>query len=741
VRSLPDAALVIVVCYREMELATDHPLSDLVVHLRRESFVTYIGLDGLSEADSRMLLEGLARVEIAPSLNAVLHGGTGGNPLFLEELLRHLTETERLPLDDADGAQPIDITVLDLPQGVRDVVARRLRRLPTWVNDVLGFAAVIGVEFDAALVERAALQPSEEVLEALDQAMDARLVRQQPGHAGRYAFSHALIRQTVYKELRTARRAQLHASIGSAMEEVRGPDARASALAHHFTEAIPIGTAPKAIEYTARAGHEAIADLAFEDAVVFFERALDLLERHLPDDQSRRVELRTDLADALVEVDERAGVEAALRAVDAARANGSPEQFGRAIAVFSERKYLDPMYQTADLANLYDEARTSIGDGDPALRARLLALEAFDYATDTLHDRDARALAEEALGLARSAGDPEALTLVLFSLACSLEGTPNVAERVAIGEELVSLGRRAAGRTATAEAFGLRVLAGARLEVGDAEALTSTITDLARIGEELHWFPAHAYAALWRVTQAIIEGRFEDVHTYGTKMREYVRAYRAVAGMHELQLFYLAREQGNLEKFIPVVEGYARELKDNFSVRAMLALAQVDSGKESAALPHLDDMAANNFGGEQRGRSAWAAVLGFMAEVAAIGGTPAQSALLYDLLTPFAGRLLAASLGLGCLGAADRYLGMLSTALERLDEAEKHFEQALALEGRIRGRALLPRTRYWQARFLRTRARPGDEGGARALLTTVADETSQLGMKRLYAQAQELSER
>jgi hypothetical protein len=134
-------------------------------------------------------------------------------------------------------------------------------------------------------------------------------------------------------------------------------------------------------------------------------------------------------------------------------------------------------------------------------------------------------------------------------------------------------------------------------------------------------------------------------------------------------------------------------------------------------------------------------MLGWMAEVAASGGTPDQTALLYNLLTPFGGRLLAASLGLGCLGAADRYLGMLSTALERLDEAEEHFQRALALEERIRGRALLPRTRYWQAKCLRARGRHGDEGGARALLRTVADETSQLGMKRLCAQANELSDR
>jgi class 3 adenylate cyclase/DNA-binding SARP family transcriptional activator len=738
VRSVQDAALLIVVCYREMELARDHPLADLVADFRREPFVAWIGLDGLSEAESRTLLEGQAGVEIASSLSAVLHDETGGNPLFLEELLRHLIETDRVPLGEADGAHSIDFAALDLPAGVRDVVARRVRRLPEPVNDVLGLAAVIGVEFDAALIGQAAQRPTGDVLESLDQATDARLVRERPGRMGQYAFSHALIRQTVYQELRTARRARLHARVGSAMEEADGSELPVAALAHHFTQAVPLGTALKAIEYTTKAGHEAVADLAFEDAVAHFERALDLLEQHVPGDRAQRVELLTDLADALVEVDEGAGVEAALRAVETARETGSPEQFGRAVAVFSERKHVGSQYLKADFATLYDETRAVLGDSDPGLRARLLALEAFDYATDVLQGRSARALAEEALDLARSAGDPEALALALFSLASSLEGTPEVAERAAIGEELVNLGQSAGGRTATAKAFGLRILAGARLEMGDADALTSTIAELARIGEELHWLPAHAYAALWRATQAVIEGRFDDVHKFGNEMRQYTRAYRAVAAMHIVQLFYLAREQGNLDKFIPAVERFAEEREDNFYVRAMLALAQLDAGEDNAALLNLDGLAAHDFGRDQRG-SAWAAVLGFTAEIAASGGTRTQSSVLYDLLTPFRGRLLVASLGLGCLGAADRYLGMLSTVLERWDEAESHFEQALALEERVRGRALLPRTRYWKARFLFARGRPDDDEAARVLLRTVIDETSRLGMRGLLAQTEELA--
>ena len=102
------------------------------------------------------------------------------------------------------------------------------------------------------------------------------------------------------------------------MEEVGGPDARAGALAHHFTEALPLGTAAKAIEYTTKAGYEAVADFALEDAVAYFELALHLLKEYAPTDWTQRVELLIDLAAALVNVDDTEGVHAALRAVDAA---------------------------------------------------------------------------------------------------------------------------------------------------------------------------------------------------------------------------------------------------------------------------------------------------------------------------------------------------------------------------------------------------------------------------------------
>jgi class 3 adenylate cyclase/tetratricopeptide (TPR) repeat protein len=726
VRSAPRAAFLIVGCYRDVELERDHPLSDLLADLRREPSVTKVTLAGLSQGESGELLRNLSGRDLLPAMVATLYDETSGNPFFLEEVMRHLVEARLVPADGTAGA----IETLDLPESVREVVARRLRRLPTTVNDVLDLAAVVGRQFDAVLLARAAGEPTDTVLGALDRAVEAGVLRTDPAVVGRYVFAHALIRQTVNASLGTARRARLHAAAGRAMEHANGSPHRAAEIALHFTEALPLVGAEKVIEYTTRAGHDALVDFAFEDAAAHFERALNLLEQYVPDDTDRRTEVLVDLANALLYVDERAGVQAALQAVSLARDSGAAVQFGRAVAVVGESTYGAFTYPD-EVAKLFDEAQALLADREPALRARLLAFEAFKYSGSQLRGRDGRPLAEESVALARATGDAETLTDALFTLACTLEGSVDVARRIAIGEELVTLGRRGSRR---GPAYGLRVLARAYLETGDVTGLAAAVADLVRIGEQLRWLPSQAYAAQWRGTLATIEGRFDDARECGEELRRFGRAYRGAAGMHTMQAFYLARERGDLED-APRFASLPESMSDNVYAAALVALTKLEFGDTVAAQDMLDLVARQDL--LRNDESSRGAILAIFAEVAATTGQPAaaHAEALLDHLTPFSGRALCVVLGLGCLGAADRYIGMLHTALGRYDAAEAYFEQALAFETRIGGRALVPRTRYWQAVWHRERARDGDDEAAQVLLARVASESWELGMARLHAQA------
>jgi class 3 adenylate cyclase/tetratricopeptide (TPR) repeat protein len=735
VRGASTAPLLVVACYRDVELPQRHAVADLLADFRREPFTDEISLGGLSEDEAATLLRGVAGHDVTSALTRALHGEAGGNPLFLAELLRSLMETDASLVAGTDESIAVDLGALGLPQSVRDVVARRVRRLPGTVSDVLTLASVVGPEFRVALLARAGAWSPGDVLDALDQAEAAGLVEEQPGRLGTYAFSHALIRQGLYAELAAVRRAELHGRVGLALES-DGAETPPAVLADHFVQALPLGEGAKATAYTIAAARDAAAHLAFDDAAAYFERAIALLDQHQPSAVDERVELLIDLAEVLVFVDEAVGVEAALRAVDAAREHGSPQQFGRAVAVFAEPVSAVLLYP-AEVAALFDEAQQVLGDDDEALRARLMALEAFKYSAYQLHGRDGRALADGAVQLAREAGDTPTLTAALFARATSLESTSNTAERTALGEELVSLGRASGARAAMAMTHGLRVLAGVHLELGDADALAGAIGDLARTGEELRWLPALVFDAQWRATQALVEGRFEDVRACWNDMRRYTRAYRAVGVLEAQQAYYLNLELGQLGTIVGPLEQMAPASSGSLYVPAMLARAQLDADRVDDARGVLEQITPTALDAGPN-ESAWGAVLALFSEVAASSDAQRQAELLADHLAPFSGRLLVTVIGLACLGAADRYLGMLSTVLGRWDEAEDQFARALAIEERVRGRALLPRTRYWQARFLLAHGRVGDDSRATALLDDVARDAETLGMTRLREQAARL---
>ena len=146
--------------------------------------------------------------------------------------------------------------------------------------DLLTLASVVGREFGLGAMERLSELPAEELLDALDEAVAARLLTSVPGSRGRLRFAHALIRETLYEGLTTPRRVQLHRSIGEALEAFYGQDAEPhlAELAHHFFEATPGGDARKALEYAKRAGERAVRLLAYEEAARLYGLALQALE-------------------------------------------------------------------------------------------------------------------------------------------------------------------------------------------------------------------------------------------------------------------------------------------------------------------------------------------------------------------------------------------------------------------------------------------------------------------------------
>src|SRR5262249_27847150 len=248
----------------------------------------------------------------APGLIADIHRITEGNPFFIGEFVR------MLEAEGALGSPDLASLPVKLPAELRATIRRRLAPLPPDERQLLDTAAVVGRDFDVVLLQVACDLPRERALEQLGPAVAARVVEEHPGVIGRFRFAHALIRETLYEDLSPSVRGQLHQRIGRALEMVsaRSLERPFAELAHHFFRAAPLGDALTALDYAERAGHQALEQRGYEEAVGHFEHAIQLLAL-LPPDEPRRLALQLALG------------RASLRASDTRKARTVFEQAAR----------------------------------------------------------------------------------------------------------------------------------------------------------------------------------------------------------------------------------------------------------------------------------------------------------------------------------------------------------------------------------------------------------------------------
>jgi class 3 adenylate cyclase len=285
-RRLTDSRLLVIGTYRDVELSRRHPLTQTLAELRREHAYQRIGLQGLSRAEVREFLAGITEREVEPAEEALVdafYRATEGNPYFLEEMARHLLETGGAYWES--GRWQVNLASVDsgiIPEGIRELIGRRLSTLSDACNDVLTRAAVLGPQFDFAVLERVTGLEEEPLLEALEEALRAQLIEQSGAAHGQaiYTFTHAVVRQSLYDELSLPRRQRLHRRAGEAIETVYAHNltSHLPALALHFRQAGGAGDPHKAIEYCVRAGGAARAIYAYEDAVRHWEAAVELME-------------------------------------------------------------------------------------------------------------------------------------------------------------------------------------------------------------------------------------------------------------------------------------------------------------------------------------------------------------------------------------------------------------------------------------------------------------------------------
>ena len=218
--------------YRDTELSVAHPLTEALATLRRESAVTVLPLSGLDDTGVISFMESMAGHTLDDdgiALANSVYRETDGNPFFVAEVLRHLAETGTI-VQDTDGhwVARTPGAEIALPDSVRQVVGVRVGRLGVLATKALSAAAVIGREFDLDLTAAVAEVEEDTLIELLEQASAATLVREVPGAPGRYTFSHALVQHTIYQDIGGTRRARLHRQVAEELErQVRERTGRA----------------------------------------------------------------------------------------------------------------------------------------------------------------------------------------------------------------------------------------------------------------------------------------------------------------------------------------------------------------------------------------------------------------------------------------------------------------------------------------------------------------------------------
>jgi len=277
--------LLIIGTYRDVELEVTRPFAKVLESLLRQRLATRIALRRLPASGVDALLEAMSGRPAPASFARVVFRETEGNPFFVEEVFQHLAEEGHLFTIEGGWRTDLHVDTLNVPEGVRLVIGRRLERLSETSRRILTTGAVLGRTFSLALLEQLESGPGgagpDGVIDAIEEAERAHLVT--PSSGGRdaqYMFGHELIRQTLADALSMPRRQRLHGRIALAIEElyVSNLTKHVSTLAHHFYQAGAGADLEKTTQYLIQAADQARATAGHEESLGYIENALGLWE-------------------------------------------------------------------------------------------------------------------------------------------------------------------------------------------------------------------------------------------------------------------------------------------------------------------------------------------------------------------------------------------------------------------------------------------------------------------------------
>jgi DNA-binding SARP family transcriptional activator len=693
IRSRRSGPVLAVGTYRNTDLSRRSPLVGALADLQRDRVVDRVAVRRLECSDTAELVASWLGPAAAEPVAGKIHERTGGNAFFIEEVLRGFDE-------GADAA---------LPEGIRQAVGARLARLTEPANDLLAVAAVAGSGCQAEILAGASDLAALEAEDALDEIVRARLLSPSVGRPREFEFPHALVREVIYDELNTLRRSRLHRRLADELI-ARDEERHVEEIAQHLFEAAGPEDQERAVAYLLRAGQRSVAMLAYEAAVGYLERALEVKG---PD---------PELLNAKGDAHSRAGDRDLARATFDAAAKLARDNRDAAALAEAALGYagLGVTIIAVDqhAVALLEEALAGLPKGESALRSRLLARMAVELYYAPSRDQS-EALSAEAVAAAEQGSDQRSLAAALGARHVALWRPDRLSERIETSDAMIAAARAAADGPLELQGHNWRAVD--LFELGDVDGWREEAASHAELAERLRMPSYIWYGPLWRAVDATLQGRFAEAEGLCEEARELgTRAGDANAELFadlltfgarsllrrsfdELDLRWAADKIEHSPAGVAWIPGYS------------WALAEL--GREQEAREFLARIASDRFAALPFDTN-WLSALGEASETAVILGDKAVAEVLYDLLLPYSGRPMTAGRAVVSYGSADRHLGELASMLELAKDATRHFEAALTLNAKTP--AWLPHTLLAFAAHLRGCGQPAratelsDRGGRAA---------------------------
>ncbi|WP_214415333.1 BTAD domain-containing putative transcriptional regulator [Sphaerisporangium fuscum] len=650
--AVPATPVLVVASYRPAEAEADLTATRAALAARTAA---HLDLPGLDEAEVARLLLDRSGLRVDAATARVVTERTGGNPLFV-------CETARLLATDGSAA------VHALPPGVRDLIRRRVARLPGTAQTVLRDAAIVGRDVDVeVLLAMHDAADEETVLAGLEAGvLTGLLAEPRPGHV---RFAHVLVQETLYEDTPKIRRARLHGRVLTALERVCPADV--AALGHHALAAATTRTVGRAVEYAAAAARRAAGLHAHAEAARLLQGALDLLA---DERDPRRLDLLCRLVSARAHAGDVLGaLDARAEALAEARRTGDREAVARALTAYDAPVTWTIQPNRIMNAGLVAAIEEALAGAEGSMRCRLLVTLTFEVEGHDL--RRAEAAGVEALEIARRLDDPELLCRALNARSFSLLHPAHREELEENGRELLDVGARHGLLAYQTQAHhSLFMVALGHNDLETARHHADRAVEYSTSGQ---FGLALSILAIFDALAFMIRGDFEESWR---RHAEVVSRMEAAGGLNaHLQrivgrfIIGLARGDGG-EMLSEMRELHARlgDIFTEFFARALVAAGRLE---EARAVWHPESEVPRDY--------TWLGMMSLRGETAVALGDHRIAERCYEELLPWRGELGGLHCGSVTVGPVAHILGDIALLLGRADVAAGHFEQAVQVAEQV----------------------------------------------------------